>query len=531
MNKLSFIVFLFVGLMLSGQEIKKEIEVKNATVYLRGAKVFGSTSVNLQKGYNQVKIVNLPNDIDERTYKIDLNKSTTLLSVTPGNNYEDILKSNENDSEKVKALKAEQKKIQREIDLLNIQMTSLNGEKSIINSNLLITQNDKISPQDQLIKLTEFYSKRMLEIDNKVYAFNSSKRDFEETLAKINQQISEEIGNKKSQTKTLVLELNAEAASTLDLGISYIVSNAGWIPSYDIRATNVKSPLEIIYKAQIYQKTGQDWKNVKLSVSTYQPMRNQDRPILSPMYVQDYLVQNNIQYKKMAVSEVSNSYQMMDDKESTSNIPVATATENQVSILYELNFNQTIVSQDKYQVVIIEKKNTEATYKYHTVPKLSNSAYLMAFIKDWQNLNFMNGEAQIYFEDNYVGKTMTDSRYVKDEFPVSLGVDERIVVKRIKLEDKNVNVSLSSNRKRTEAYQISIRNNTKNSIEIEILDQVPISKDQKISVKTLDLANGEYDEKLGAILWTKTINSGNTEKINFSYEIKYPKEANLYFSN
>jgi peptidoglycan hydrolase-like protein with peptidoglycan-binding domain len=69
------------------QEIKKEIEVKQATVFLQGAKVFGSTNVSLQKGRNTVRIVNLPNNLDENTYKINLEKNTTLVSITPQNNF------------------------------------------------------------------------------------------------------------------------------------------------------------------------------------------------------------------------------------------------------------------------------------------------------------------------------------------------------------------------------------------------------------------------------------------------------------
>ncbi|SHL85161.1 DUF4139 domain-containing protein [Chryseobacterium polytrichastri] len=515
--------------LFKAQEIKKEIEVKQATLFLQGAKVFGSTNVNLKKGQNIVKIINLPNDLDENTYKINLEKNTTLLSITPQSNF---LKNDEL-SEAEKKLEVERKKLQRQVSLLMIQINNLSGEQNIINDHLKISDSNKVTPQEQLIKLTEFYRKRMLEIDNKVFLLNEEKSVLGESIAKINKLFTEEQTHKNTNKKELLLEILADNDINLNLGISYIVSNAGWIPSYDLRAESTKKPLEMVYKGKIYQKTGQDWNNVKLFVSTYRPSYNQNRPILSPLYVTEYKAydpQTEVaDYKMKKVSAEVNSYQMREDAAQPSQIPVATVSDSQMNVIYELKYNQTIVSQEKEQYVILDKKQVDATYKYHTVPKLNNQVFLMAFIKNWQNLNLISGEANIYFEDNYIGKTNITTYYVKDEFPISLGVDERINVKRIKLEDKTSQKNFNTNKWETESYQISIRNNTKENIELEILDQLPISENSKILVKTLEIGDGNLDEKTGSILWNRKIGSGSSDKINFSYEVKYPKDLQIQY--
>ncbi|MFC6268095.1 DUF4139 domain-containing protein [Frigoriflavimonas asaccharolytica] len=523
-----FFILILSFSFLNAQEIKKEITVKQATVFLQGAKVFGNTQVNLKKGRNLVKIINLPNDLDENTYKINLEKNTTLLSITPFNNY---LKANEL-SEVEKKLDVELKKNQRLINLLNIKINALSGEKNIINDNLKISTNDKSTPQEQLIKLTEFYGKRMLEIENQLYLLNEEKSALNENVSKFNKQLAEEQTNKNLNKKELILEILAENDMNFDLGVSYIVANAGWVPSYDLKAISTKKPLEIIYKGKIYQKTGQDWTNIKLFVSTYKPTYNQNRPILSPLYVAEYTAHNYDEVKKgyaeKSVSMESNSYQMRQDAAPVQ-IPVATVSDNQMNVLYELNYKQNIMSQEKEQYVILDKKTVDATYKYHVVPKINNQVFLMAFVKNWQNLNLISGEANIYFEENYIGKTNITSNYVKDEFPISLGVDERIVVKRIKVEDKTSQKILNSNKWETETFQTSIRNNTKETIELEILDQLPISENSKISVKSLEIGNGVLDEKTGSILWSRNISSGATEKIDLSYEVKYPKEMQIRY--
>ena len=88
---------------------------------------------------------------------------------------------------------------------------------------------------------------------------------------------------------------------------------------------------------------------------------------------------------------------------------------------------------------------------------------------------------------------------------------------------------MNSNKWETESYQISIRNNTKTGIELEVLDQLPISENSKIQVKSIDLGGGNFDEKTGSILWNRNISSGSTEKISFSYEVKYPKDMQVQY--
>lgn len=455
MKQFLILVFFVTFYMLQAEEIKKELTVKEATVYLRGAKIFGTFSVNLQKGKNTIKITNLPNDIDENTYRISLDKNTSLLSVTPGTNFLD-----ENElSEAEKKLVVDQKKFNREIGALDIQIGTLQGEKNLINSNLTISHQDRFSAQEQLLKLTEFYRNRMLAIDKSLFDLQFQRENLTEQLNKINAQLAKEKTYKNKNTKELILELYTENPQQSELGVSYYVSNAGWIPSYDMKAKDTKNPLEIVYKGKIFQRTGQDWNNIKLMVSTYFPNPNQNRPILRPLYVRDYIATERSLsgYDKKEESVISNTYQLMKSKSnSPADFPAASVSEDQMNILYELNQSQTILSQEKEQFVILDKKQIGATYKYHVVPKQSNQVFLLALVKNWEQLNLISGEANIFFNDNYVGKTNLSTNYIADEFPISLGTDERIVVKRIKKQDKTETKVLNSNKRIVEQYE---RNN------------------------------------------------------------------------
>jgi uncharacterized protein (TIGR02231 family) len=389
-----------------------------------------------------------------------------------------------------------------------------------------------------LLKLTEFYAKRILEIENKLYILNETKAQHQERINKIMLQMAEERTYKNKNKVELLLEIEAEKEISFPLQVTYMVSLAGWVPSYDLRAESTKKPFEILYKGKIFQKTGQDWKDVKLFVSTYQPKHNHDRPILSTLYVKEFVATpmyyQTEKLKKKEVMTMSNSYQAGfkdEEKNSYFEMPPVAIVEGQMNLIYELNYNQSIISQEKEQYVVLDKKLVEASYKYHTVPKLNSNVYLLALIKNWEALNLISGEANIYFEDNFVGKTNINSNYTHDEFPISLGIDERIVVKRQKIEDKSESKFLNTNRKEILTYEITLRNNKNEAISIEILDQTPKSENEKITVKNLEIGDGNYNETTSAILWTRNINPGTTEKISLSYEVKYPKDMKIMYEN
>ncbi|MBK7710115.1 MAG: hypothetical protein IPJ37_03490 [Bacteroidales bacterium] len=61
-----------------------------------------------------------------------------------------------------------------------------------------------------------------------------------------------------------------------------------------------------------------------------------------------------------------------------------------------------------------------AEYKYVTTPKLSQLAYLTANITDWAKLSLQSGEATLYFENSFVGKSNVNVAELNDTLALSL---------------------------------------------------------------------------------------------------------------
>lgn len=462
MRKLILIAILIYSQYSSAQEIKTEVKVAQATVYLRGAKVVSKCEVNLRQGKNIVKIINLPNDIDNNTFKVSFPENTTLLSVTPG-----VLEKPEKiETVASKALADKAKLLTKNIQKLRLQIEAIEDEKKLLDENKQMGNSEQGWTATEIQKLASYYGNRKLELANKKFTIEEEIDKLNEDLAEINKQLQQdETSVNPNLQKTLTLEVYANQAIYAQIQVSYIVQNtAGWVPTYDIKATSTRAPIQLIYKATIYQRTGQNWENISLTLSTYKPSPNQNRPILSTLYVREEPnINDDAEVAKVAaISNITNTYQMREselDKEKlekprpykavVSEIPITNISAAHMNINYTINGTQNLKSQENGQTIIIDKKELPAIFKYHVVPSMSSDVFLLAFISDWQRLNLINGDANIYLEDNYMGKTYINTNYTKDEYPISLGVDERIVVKRTELLDKETETSIKGSGKRT----------------------------------------------------------------------------------
>lgn len=518
-----------VSITTKAQEKVVTTKAKEVTVYLQSAKVTEEGSVNLTNGKNTIKIVNLSNFIDTNTYKIGLSKGATLLSVTPSNNY---LKADDFSKEE-QILRDQQEALQLDLQFLEAEKQTLNGELKLIEDNRKIGNTDTGWTTTQLSNLATYYATRTLEINKRTIMLQVEMTKVRENLAKINKQLGETRSQKNQNRQEVLLEVDAQGAMTATVSITYIVSNAGWQPFYDIRAASLNDPLDLITKGKVYQNTGKDWTNVVMEVSTYLPKSNQNRPVLNPFYIQESQPQYGANAYEMdevvATAPMVNSMQMRSSSKALEDIPVTQVVEQQFNVIYALTSPQSISNSGNGQTLILDKKTIAADYRYHAVPKLTEEVFLLANIKNWQSLNLLLTEANIYFEDNFIGKTTINPNYTKEEYPLSLGVDERIVIKRRLLDNLTTKRTLSSKKIDAFAYEIKVRNNGPKAIELEVLDQLPISQNNKINVEVLELAGGDYDKNTGSILWTKNIQRGGNELFIFNYEVSYPKDMVLQY--
>lgn len=201
--------------------------------------------------------------------------------------------------------------------------------------------------------------------------------------------------------------------------------------------------------------------------------------------------------------------------------------ENATSVEFEIKKPYNIPSQNKNTTVELEHYSLPAEYEYYAVPKIDKDAFLLAHISDWEQYNLLEGEANVFFENTYIGKTILDTRYINDTLDISFGRDKSVLIQREKVKEYTGSKLLGSKTEVTRDWKISVKNNKKQAISIQIFDQIPVSTTNEIEVVANELSSGELDKETGEVKWRLTVEPSERQDINLKYRVKYPKGRTL----
>lgn len=499
------------------EKIVKE-QIREVTVYLNGAQIESDGRISLEPGVTDVVFQDIPANINRQSIQVSGSGDFTILSVT---SRPDFLKSPEK-KQKITALEDSIEFYSKKLEVEQIRKFSLEQEEGLILSNKNIGGDKGVTAID-LEDMADLYRNRLTDVKTQLFMVNNTIKKLQDMLNRFKQQYNERGPNRMLNTTEIVVTVSANSKVNALLNLTYIAYNAGWQPVYDIRANRINSPVELSYKAQVYQSTGNDWEKVRLVLSTGNPSENGVKPDLEPWILSYY---EPTMYKgsrseaaPAAVGDVDFS-----GKAAGTTAGLTTKVEKQFSENFEISIPYSIPSDSKPSIVEIQSYNLQADYKYITTPKLDNYAYLVAEIKDWEELGLVSAPANIFFEGAFVGESYLNALSTEEFLKVSLGRDKGIFVKRDKVKDLTHERSAGNFKKISLAYEISIRNTKRDSISIIVEDQLPIVSDKGIEVKITDTQQAQYDPETGKLTWKLSIPSAETQTIRFSFEVKHPKE-------
>ncbi|HNW20583.1 MAG TPA: DUF4139 domain-containing protein [Bacteroidales bacterium] len=526
MRKIVLILFVIPIMAFSQNIAKVNTTIDEAKVFLNGAQITRIGNLTLSKGDNKIVLTNLPNDLDPKTVTVKGQGDFIIQTVNTSINY---LSNYENDP-KYQVLKDSLKLLQNKLDQNNAYLLVYADEEAMIKANKAIggTQNGTVVAE--LIKAADFFHNRLLEIKTKSLELAYQNRDLQLIINKIQNQLSEYENIAKRPVGEISINIYADKATTGKLNVTYFTNYASWIPSYDIRFTDLNKPITLLLKGQINQTTGENWQNTKIILSSSNPTISQQKPQLYPWYLSVYTPRSYAERggKLQTAAEVM----LMKDEElkeySKSPAPtmMAMSSETPISMEYTLEARIDVPSSQE-KLVNIQSYEMPAKYLYYTAPKVDPDAFLIANIYDWGKNYFLNGEANIYYENSFIGTTNISSYQVEDTMQISLGRDKSVIVNRDVIKDSTSKQIIGSKVKYNRAFEITVRNNKKSPIEIIIEDQLPISQQKEIEVTDITVGNGKIDPDTKIVTWRYTMQPNATIKTTIKFVVKSPKELNL----
>lgn len=610
-------------------------QVSAVTVYFDGARETRTASVDLKSGRTQLLFTGLAPDVDAKSIQLKSNGAFTVLGVNHQQNFLDASKP----SAEWQKLLDERKVLESNIAVQNTYLRVIQEDMEFLKTNRNLGGRDQSLTVTALKESADYFSQRMTSLVTKEQTHNKNIEELNRQINAIDKQLNDMNNEEVWPTGEIQVMVEAKQATKASFELTYLVSNASWYPSYDIRANNITEPLEIVYKANIRQQTRSDWKNVKLTLSSYNPGVSGVAPELKtyfldynmtpPVYGKDintltgrvtdtgnkalsgvrvgvegsslvtstnaqgyysltlpanatyvnfaltgygsqrWTINGNVINARLSRSEqvrnMSIARQTLDFGEieglqvgsidealqgriagldivsnsgdpssgstmrirGTSSIPVPQQiVQKQISVDFEINTPYSIASDNKVVSVDMAEISVPATYQYFSVPKIKQEVYLVAQLTDWQQYSFLEGEANVFFEDSYVGKTILNANAATDTLAISLGRDKSISVKREQVKSYSSKQFIGNKKEETRSWKITVRNNRKEPINLLLLDQVPVSRNEEIEVSRQLSSEGVFNAENGEVSWSTKLAPSSREFL-LNYTVKYPKSKYL----
>lgn len=320
------------------------------------------------------------------------------------------------------------------------------------------------------------------------------------------QEYSEELLSNAEKNYTIKVEIySKQAIEKAELKYSYIVTQTNWFPVYDLKINSNTNNNQISLQANLYQHSAEDWKDVNLSFSNENVGNNTFLPELTP-YVANTLAKEDRLFKTARLEE----------KEEV--------TLGLVGREFHLDRKINLPSTFQKKTINILSQDVTIDYKYIIRPKLTNKAFLQALIPNWQSLNLIDAQCNIYYDNKYTSTTMiSPSETQTDTLVISAGVDEKIAVERKVYKTSPQKTNFGKTIETIVEINIVIKNNSENTVKLEIEDQIPIiHNNPEIIITPIDIQGADMDTD-GILSWNKELKSKESLNLKVKYQAKYPK--------
>ena len=225
-----------------------------------------------------------------------------------------------------------------------------------------------------------------------------------------------------------------------------------------------------------------------------------------------------------AVAGVEYSDMKVLDKASA---PETSVSYQPTTLVYEIVEPFTVKNDGKVYTAEIQRQEIPTVYEYVSVPKIDSGAFLKAKVVDWQDLNLLDGEINLFFEDTYQGKSLLDLSSSVDTLEISLGKDKGILVERKPIKEFTATKFLSQNKTVSQGFEIIVRNNKSYPINLMVYDQLPISENKDIVIEKEEYSGAQLDADTKILTWNLNVKPRSEQKVQLKYQVKYPKNQRL----
>jgi len=636
-----------------------ESKVIEATVFKDRAMVTRSADVNLQKDENTIIFSELTTDIKDESVRISAtgNGEIKILDVKVERKFTTEIRKDDTNAlqKRIDALKAEMQVAYDQIAIYESKkqfIESLKAESIKYANQKILSSTNSTKEWNGILN---FVDNNLKEIYSGIREQSAIRAKLDEEIKAIQLTMNQSQSVEQKNYKEIIVKIESSQNTKAEIQASYIVNSASWYPIYDARVDSKSKQVELDFFGMVHQSTGEDWKDIKLTFSTADPLSVKSLPKLDPWFVdvnplpynnnlrnsrsnetqfqvggysatydQNWGLPNgvgaitgyitdastgeplvganvvingttigsatdvngkyyiasvnsgiynvkvayigyettsvNLEIKAKHIANLNvpltqsdfaveefvitgnkpliqknmtstNSVRIVDETAYTIESPIFSDVKaKDISTTFEINTKNTIPSDNSTHKVTIAINNLPIDFSYTSIPKVLEKVYVKGKAANKNDYPLLEGEINIFVDNEFVNRTFLNTVVPTDTLELALGIDESIKCEKI-LKNKFVESKglFDGSKMITYDYEIKITNNRKTAEDISILDQLPISRNEKIKTELLipkDLAEKLNDKK--ELKWDLKLNPGETKIIPLKFTIEFPNNINVY---
>jgi len=524
--------------------------IDKVTVFPQGAEVTRIVEARIGKGEHSLIFDGLPAELSTETLRVEGvgGERFEIGSV------DSKIVFNTSD-----ALDETRKRIEKDIENLSDERAALDQaigdaeyQKTLMQqlASATLTQKPqegatRILDAEGLSGVLDLVGTRLSSLGKDILEARSRQREIDRLTENLNKKLAD-LAPREDQRMRVSVHLNAPAEAEGTFRLSYRVANAGWQPIYDARLGEMgkdgKARIELVRRADVLQWTTESWDNVALTLSTARPMGATAAPDLAPMAIEGFVEGRRENYTARGVGNVTPGAAIMAQEAPAAapmDADVSRAVQKQAHVeiagfqaLYGIDGRVTVDNTNTAKKVRISTDEIDAKLSAQAAPKLDPNAYLTAAFTLSGETPLLPGPVMLYRDGVFMGQGALPMLSPGEETKLGFGADDLIKVKRIEVKRRTAEEGLLTTSNVDErAFDITVKNLHQAAIPVTILDQMPYSTDQKITVETLSgmtpATVKDLERRRGVLAWSFDLPSQETKVIKHGYKISWPRDIKL----
>jgi len=350
----------------------------------------------------------------------------------------------------------------------------------------------------------------------------------------------------QSARRSASVAVSAAAPTRGAFKLSYRIGGVGWRPAYDAAldtAAGAKT-LSLIRRANLAQRTGEDWSDIALTVSTARVARASDIPDVPPLTIDFWQpAQADEPARVSGVFKTTEAARAVPQVLAASPAPppkapikaeeAATELEaNAYSAEFKVPGRISLASDGAQKSFVLARLNAEPTLLVKTAPGLDQTAYLQAHFTDAEEAPLLPGEVSLHRDGAFIGQSRIAFVAPGDGADLGFGGDDKIKIQRAPVNRKeNEPTWFNQTKIETREFKTTIKNLHDFPVKVQVIDQIPVSENTAITVEMLSTTTPPTEkqvaDKRGVMSWTLDLAPGEAKDIRLAYRLKWPADRDV----